>query len=105
MSQKILLFSAFLAALNILVVLIIFSCIYYSIYFVTGLNFYKTPLDLMYKEFIFPMMSRADWYALAGYTAVEVAAKQTCKLTWPCLVDLFNKMNCLCFGIHKEEME
>ncbi|KAF6034678.1 APX2 [Bugula neritina] len=42
-----------------------------------GLNFYKTPLDLMYKEFIFPMMSRADWYALAGYTAVEVAAKQT----------------------------
>ncbi|XP_067942261.1 uncharacterized protein [Watersipora subatra] len=42
-----------------------------------GLSFYKEPLDLMYREFIFPKMSRADWYALAGLTAVEYAAALT----------------------------
>lgn len=32
---------------------------------------------MMYREFIFPMMSKADWYALAGMTAVEYAAELT----------------------------
>lgn len=48
-----------------------------------GLGFYKLPLDLMYRDFIFPWMSRADWYALAGATAVEFAAELTRKFDAP----------------------
>ena len=31
----------------------------------------------MYNQFVTPMMSRADWYALAGFVGVEYAAELT----------------------------
>lgn len=37
----------------------------------------------MYNEFVVPMMSRADWYALAGFVAVEYAAELTRKYIQP----------------------
>ena len=50
---------------------------YYFLHFFAGLNFYKEPLDAMYNQFVTPMMSRADWYALAGFVGVEYAAELT----------------------------
>lgn len=44
-------------------------------WFFLGLTFYKRPLDMMYADYMTEVMSRADWYALAAVTAVEVAAE------------------------------